>query len=233
MANSMPVDLSFLSPAALPSSERVYRTLRDHIVEGKLLPGTRLVELDLAAQFASSRTPVREALARLSAEGLVAQDGVRGTVVREIDPAEAEEIYVLREVIDGLAGRLAAPRVSEEDTAKLWLLVETQRECVAEGDWLELMRANRRFHEVIYRASGSRHLTEIAMNLHDRVRPFSLRCFASGDRGQPVIHEHVAIAEALAAHDAPAAELASRQHVALTRAHHARLVVSRHNHEQT
>src|SRR5579862_2474639 len=99
----MTVDLSLLSTGALPSSERVYRTLRDHIVEGKLLPGTRLVELDLAAQFASSRTPVREALARLTAEGLVAQDPQRGTVVRELDAEEAEEIYVLREAIDGLA----------------------------------------------------------------------------------------------------------------------------------
>lgn len=227
----MPVDLSVLSPAALPSGERVYRTLRDHIIEGKLLPGTRLVELDLAAQFASSRTPVREALARLVAEGLVAQDGVRGTVVREIDPAEAEEIYVLREVIDGLAGRLAAPRVTEDDVSKLRLLLDTQRECVAATDWLELMRANRRFHEVIYHATGSRHLSEVAMNLHDLVRPFSLRCFASGERGEPVVSEHIAIAEALAAHDAAAAEAASEQHVALTRAHHARWAVSRDNHD--
>src|SRR5205823_75663 len=186
----------------------------DHILEGKLLPGTRLVELELAAQFASSRTPVREALTRLSAEGLLSQDVMRGTVVREIDPVEAEEIYVLREVIDGLAGRLAAPRVSEDDLAKLQLLIETQRECVVEGDWLELMRANRRFHEVIYRATGSRHLTEMAGNLHDLVRAFSLRCFASEERGQPVIVEHVAIAKALAAHDAAAAEQACELHVA-------------------
>lgn len=228
----MSVDLSLLAPAALPSSERVYRALRDHIVEGKLLPGTRLVELDLAAQFASSRTPVREALTRLTAEGLVAQDPLRGTVVREIDHAEAEEIYILREVIDGLAGRLAAARVNDDDISKLRLLIDTQQECVAEGDWLGLMRANRRFHEVIYRATGSGHLTEVAMNLHDRVRAFSLRCFASGDRGQPVVDEHVAIAEALAAHDASTAELSSQQHVAKTRAHHACWAVSRDNHEE-
>lgn len=226
----MTVDLSYLEPAALPSSERVYRTLRDHIVEGKLLPGTRLVELELAAQFASSRTPVREALTRLTAEGLVAQDGVRGTVVRELDPAEAEEIYVLREVIDGLAGRLAASRVNADDVVQLRLLIDTQHDCIAEGDWLELMRANRRFHEVIYRATGSRHLTEIAINLHDRVRAFSLRCFASGDRAPSEVDEHVAIADALAAHDATAAEHASQQHVVQTRAHHARWAVSRHNH---
>lgn len=228
----MTVDLSVLSPAALPSSERVYRTLRGDILEGKLMPGTRLVELDLAAHFGSSRTPVREALTRLTAEGLVAQDGIRGTVVRQLDATEAEEIYVLREAIDGLAGRLAAPRVNSDDVTQLRLLVDAQRACIAEGDWMGLMRANRRFHEVIYRATGSRNLTEVAINLHDRVRAFSLRCFASGDRAQSEIDEHIAIADALAAHDAVAAQLASQEHVVQTRAHHARWAVSPRNQEQ-
>ncbi|HEX6513694.1 MAG TPA: GntR family transcriptional regulator [Chloroflexota bacterium] len=225
----MTVDLSALAPAALPSSERVYRSLRDHILDGKLLPGTRLVELELAAQFASSRTPVREALTRLIAEGLVAQDPLRGTVVRDLDPAEAEEIYVLREVIDGLAGRLAAPRVSDDDLTKLQTLMETQCRSVRDGDWLEMMRANRRFHEVIYHATGSRHLTDVACNLHDLVRTFSLRCFANPERGQAVIDEHAAITEALAAHDAAGAERTSQEHIARARAHHARWAVSHHD----
>ncbi len=80
----MGIDAAILS--ALSSSERVYRLLRDEILEGQLTPGSRLVELDLAQQYDSSRTPVREALKRLSAEGLVAIDGGRGMVVREIEP---------------------------------------------------------------------------------------------------------------------------------------------------
>ncbi len=226
----MSVDLRVLPLAALPSNERVYRSLRDHILEGRLPPGTRLVELELAAQFESSRTPVREALKRLSAEGLVSTDPLRGLVVRDIDPVEAEEIYVIREVIDGLAGRLAAPRVSEDDLTKLAVLLETQRECLHEGDWLEMMRANRRYHEVIYRATGSRHLLDVASNLHDLVRTFSLRCFANAERGQLVIDEHERICAALSAHDAAEAEARSKEHIARARAHHARWTVSRHNH---
>jgi DNA-binding GntR family transcriptional regulator len=220
-----------LSLAALPSSERVYRSLRDRIVTGGLPPGARLVELELAQQFDSSRTPVREALKRLSAEGLVSIDPARGMVVREIDPAEAEDIYVIREVIDGLAGRLAAPRVTDDDVTKLRVLMDTQRECVSDGDWLEMTRANRRYHEVIYRASGSRHLMDIAGNLHDLVRTFSLRCFANPERGQLVIDEHERIAQCLAAHDAGGAEAASKEHIARARAHHARWSASRHNGE--
>jgi DNA-binding GntR family transcriptional regulator len=225
----MSANLRLLPLATLPSSERVYRSLRDHILEGKLPPGTRLTELDLAQQFESSRTPVREALKRLGAEGLVSIDPGRGMVVREIDAAEAEEIYVIREVIDGLAGRLAAPRASEDDLTKLRVLIDTQRECLREGDWPEMVRANRRYHEVIYRATGSRHLFDFAGNLHDLVRTFSLRCFANPDRGQFVVDEHVRIADALGAHDAVAAETESKEHIARAREHHARWAVSRHN----
>jgi DNA-binding GntR family transcriptional regulator len=227
------VSIDVLTLAALPSSERVYRSLRDQIVEGKLPQGTRLVELELAQQFDSSRTPVREALKRLSAEGLVRIDPARGMVVREIDPVEAEEIYVIREVIDGLAGRLAAPRVTEDDLTKLRVLMDTQRECVQDGDWLEMTRANRRYHEVIYHASGSRHLADMAGNLHDLVRTFSLRCFANPERGQLVIDEHERIAEQLSAHNAAGAETASKEHIARARAHHARWTASRSHYDHS
>jgi len=216
---------------SLPSSERVYRSLRDLILEGQLPPGSRLVELELAQQFESSRTPVREALTRLSGEGLVSVDSARGMVVREVDPAEAEEIFVIREVIEGLAGRLAAPRISEDGLTKLRVIMDTQRECLQDGDWPELMRANRRYHDVIYRASGNAHLLEMAGNLHDLVRTFSMRCFANPERGQVVLDEHERIAAALAAHDPDLAEAASKEHIARARAHHARWAVSRHAHD--
>jgi DNA-binding GntR family transcriptional regulator len=226
----MSVNLNALPLATLPSSERVYRSLRDHIVEGQLPPGTRLIELDLAQQFESSRTPVREALKRLSAEGLVSMDPARGMIVRDVDPVEAEEIYVIREVIDGLAGRLAAPRASDDDLTKLHVLIDAQRDAVRDGDWLEMTRANRRYHEVIYRATGSHHLLALAGNLHDLVRTFSMRCFANPERGQLVIDEHARIAGALARRDADTAEAESKIHIANARAHHARWAVSRHNH---
>lgn len=215
----------------LPSSERVYRALRDSILNGRMPPGSRLVELDLAQQFESSRTPVREALTRLSAEGLVALDGARGMVVRAVDAAEAEEIFVIREVIEGLAGRLAAPRISDDGITKLQVIMDTQRECLREQDWLELMHANRRYHEVIYRAAGSRHLIDLAGNLHDLVLTFSMRCFCNPDRGQLVIQEHERITQALAEHDAEMAETACKEHIARAREHHARWAVSRHPHD--
>ena len=215
---------------ALPSSERVYRSLRDGIIDGQLLPGQRLVEVELAQRFASSRTPVREALKRLGMEGLVSNDPVRGMVVRELDAGEAEEIYVIREAIDGLAGRLAAQRITEDDIMKLDLLIERQRECIGAGDWRELQRANRHYHEVIYRSTRNAHLADVAGNLHDQVRTFSLRCFASEERGGLVVDEHLSIARALSAHDAAAAEETSKLHIANARAHHARLGVARHTH---
>src|SRR5579859_305101 len=79
------------SAPGVPSSERVYRGLRHLILTGALPPVARLIELQLAQQFDVSRTPVREALARLTAEGLAVADPVRGLVVRDVDPAEVED----------------------------------------------------------------------------------------------------------------------------------------------
>src|SRR5690242_16601242 len=102
-------------PSPSRSSERVYRGLREQILTGNLAPAVRLVELQLAQHFAVSRTPVREALKRLIAEGLVVADANRGMIVRDVDPAEVEDIYVVRESLDGLAARLAATHCSAED----------------------------------------------------------------------------------------------------------------------
>ncbi|HEY3058083.1 MAG TPA: GntR family transcriptional regulator, partial [Chloroflexota bacterium] len=121
--------------SALPNSERVYRSLRDQILTGALAPLTRLVELQVAHQFAVSRTPVREALKRLIAEGMVVGDPQRGMVVRDVDPAEVEDIYIIREVLDGLAARLAAGRASDTDLIKLHLLMELMQESAAAQRW--------------------------------------------------------------------------------------------------
>src|SRR5438552_8520439 len=103
----------------LPMSERAYRELRNRIISGDLPPGTRLVEAQVASETGVSRTPVREALKRIAAEGLVSRDGLGGLIVYAASPDEVEQLYLVREVLDGLAARLAAHRVSPDEFAKL------------------------------------------------------------------------------------------------------------------
>ena len=103
----------------LPRSERAHRYLRDAIRAGRLRPGDRLREVDLAATIGLSRTPVREALARLESEGLVVNDSMRGIVVTELDYSMVAELYVMREVLEGTAARLAAQHASEVELSIL------------------------------------------------------------------------------------------------------------------
>jgi DNA-binding GntR family transcriptional regulator len=203
--------------AALPNSERVYRSLRDQILTGALAPLTRLVELHVAQQFAVSRTPVREALKRLIAEGLVVGDPMRGMVVRDVDPAEVEDIYIIREVLDGLAARLAASRASATDLVRLQLLMELMQESAGAQRWEAVVQINIKFHEVLYSAAGNERLALIGRSLQDGVRRYSPRALSDPERVAAVLREHAEIVRALEAHDLDGAEASARRHLAAAR----------------
>jgi len=195
----------------------VYRALRDQILTGALVPLTRLVELQVAQQFAVSRTPVREALKRLIAEGLVVGDSLRGMVVRDVDPAEVEDIYIIREVLDGLAARLAASRASESDLTRLHLLMELMDESAAAQRWEAVVQINIKFHEVLYTAAGNERLTLIGRSLQDAVRRYSPRALSDPDRVAAVLKEHAEIVRAIEARQLEAAEVSARSHLAAAR----------------
>jgi len=203
--------------AQVPSSERVYRALRNQILTGTLAPRTRLVELQVAQLFAVSRTPVREALKRLIAEGLVVGDALRGMVVRDVDPAEVEDIYIIREVLDGLAARLAAARATPDDLTRLHLLMELMAESAAAQRWEAVVQINIKFHEVLYSAAGNDRLALIGRSLQDAVRRYSPRALSGPERVAAVLKEHAAIVHAIESHDLPAAEVSARAHLAAAR----------------
>jgi len=197
----------------LPSSELVYRRLKDRIISGSLAPDTRLIELSIAAEFGVSRTPVREALKRLAAENLVLSDPARGMVVHAPDASEIEDVFIMREALDGLAARLAAHRVTPSELARLRLIVDSMRSGVTNDRREQIVVANLRFHDVIYAAAGNRMLARVASDLRDFVRRFSTLPFASPDRVEHVLAEHEAILDALERHDPEAAERASDSHL--------------------
>jgi DNA-binding GntR family transcriptional regulator len=203
--------------AGLPNSERVYRGLRDQILTGVLVPLTRLVELQVAQQFAVSRTPVREALKRLIAEGLVVDDPLRGMVVRDVDPAEVEDIYIIREVLDGLAARLAATRATDSDLTRLHLLMELMEESAVAQRWEAVVQINVKFHEVLYSAAGNERLALIGRSLQDSVRRYSPRALSDPERVAAVLREHAEIVRAVEGHDQRDAEASARRHLASAR----------------
>jgi DNA-binding GntR family transcriptional regulator len=201
----------------LSSSERAYREIKEAILSGSLQPESRLVELSLAAEFGVSRTPIREALKRLIAENLVAIDPVRGTVVKGIDQREVEEVYAIREVLDGLAARLAARRIMDGDLSRLKSLMKIMESAVEEKRQNVLVQANVRFHEMIYQASGNDRLVALGQSITDFVRRFSATAFRSYERDVEVLDEHRALIDALERRDPDAAESAAREHMVKAR----------------
>jgi len=136
--------------AKLSRGERAYQKLLAAIQSGALKPGARLRENELAAWLSSSRTPVREALSRLQAEGLVMQEPRRGMIVTQLDHGMVAELYLMREVLEGTAARLAARHASEVEISLLREIAERDRN--GGDDPVRAAKNNRLFHETLYRA---------------------------------------------------------------------------------
>lgn len=207
----------------LQSSEFVYRSLKEQIISGALAPDTRLIELQIAAEFGVSRTPVREALKRLAVENLVHTDPARGMIVHAPDARGIEDVFIVREALDGLATRLAAHRITPSELARLNVVVDSMAEAIKAGRREHVVVANTHFHDVIYAAAGNEVLERLGRDLREFVRRFTTLPFASPDRVEDVLSEHRAIVEALERHDPDAAEAASNAHLAAARGYVVRM----------
>lgn len=164
------VDDAPLLGRRVTAQQMAYDLLRRNILRGSLRPGARLLQADIAAQFGLSTTPVREALHRLASEGLVRIDAHRGAVVRGLDVDELTEIYELRMVLEPLAIRKAAMRITRAELERAEELC-TRMEALHEDAtaWAE---ANRDFHAVLAEAARSPYLIEILQSLRDRAMPY-------------------------------------------------------------
>jgi DNA-binding GntR family transcriptional regulator len=187
------------------------RALRDAILDGRL--DGRLRQTDLAARLGISRTPIREALGRLQHEGLIEllpQGGVRVTLLQ---PGEALELYDLREVLDGLAARLAAAHADGSSKGRLERLLERMARCVERRDAGPWFGAHVAFHEEILRAAGNPHLARLASVVSLSIRHFHPLLLRTGPRLAQAHAEHRAIYEAIAGRDGAAAERLARAHI--------------------
>ena len=143
----------------------VYEEVRQAIIELRLQPGAPLREATMAEQLGVSKTPVREALARLEQEGLVETTSFKGAVVSGYSPTDLQEIYELRELLEGAAARSAADAASEETLARLAALVEESRERRAEDDLEGLATLLGAFDLLIYEQVTNERIRALIENL--------------------------------------------------------------------
>lgn len=197
-------------------ARQIRTALADEILSGKLVPGTRLKDNDVAALFGTSNTPVREALRELAEQGLVEMQPYRGCVVRYMDPAEVEEAYDVRQALEEAAVRRAVTRLTDEQLDQLEALVQENAAADAAGDAEHALTASIAFHKLIIEAAGNRTLSRIFEDLYRRVQ-MPQRAATVDVRGEPQ-PGHAALLAALRARDAEQAVVLTRDHIAASKA---------------
>lgn len=152
--------------------ERVYTHLKTEILENRIPPGTVIQEVPLAESLGVSRGPIREALGRLAAEGLVTVTPRRGTVVTALTKRDFLEAYQVREALEALAVSLAVPRLTPDDFAPLDRLMDEMDACAARDDVTGFFDANSSFHEAFVVAAGNAKLLEMYRLLIGQMGPY-------------------------------------------------------------
>jgi DNA-binding GntR family transcriptional regulator len=198
---------------------KAHQILREAIATGRLKPGARVLESELATLLDMSRTPVREAIATLEAEGLVSIDGARGRIVTKLDYQSMMELYAVREVLEATAAGLAARNASDMEIVALRDMVELEGQILLEkeirSDGGRLANHNRRFHEAIYYCSHNRYILKMLEYIQTGMLLLGQVTRVGDERRETALLEHRAIVEAIEARDPAAAEAAVRHHVRL------------------
>ena len=194
--------------------DRAYDQLLDRMLEGTFAAGTLLQERSLAEMLGISRTPVREALAKLESEGFVTRHVGRLLVVREVPMRELMEILHVRTILETEAAGIAAGRVARGELGALRQLFEAQLEGPL-PDGGDFWAADDRLHGLIVDAAGNAVLAETVRSLRRRTRMFNLKRLP--ERFVPGCLEHLAIVTALEQGDAAAARAAVATHLDNTR----------------
>jgi DNA-binding GntR family transcriptional regulator len=208
--------------------DKLASQLHARVLSGELPSGTRLRQEALAQEFGVSRTPVREALRKLQADGLVELQPNRGAVVRGLSPREIRDAYEVRGALEALAAQLAAERISREQLKRLG---HAQREFRAALERTATRRrggrevgvrevrlwgsANDEFHQTIHEASGNEVLVATLEQLHRNFPRDLSRLVVSESTAmlEANVREHEAILEALSRHDAKAAHELMQRHI--------------------
>jgi DNA-binding GntR family transcriptional regulator len=210
-------ELSALSPSGR-IVDAVQDALRQAIFGGTLRAGDQLSVPELARRLNVSRSPVREAVLGLVAQGLAVEQPRRGVVVASIEPADILAIHEVRQFLEAGAARLCAQRIDAAGVQRLRSILATQEQAVQAGDTPGYFRTNLELHREIAAASGNPRLTQILLHLENQMRIALHRIAGDAAHMRAGYAEHAQIVAAIAARDADAAERTMRAHIASTMA---------------
>lgn len=189
----------------------VYQHLRQAILEGELAPGNRLAEADLGKQLGVSRTPIREALQRLIQNGLLIAEANKGVKVRILSAIEAQETYIVREELDGLAAALAAQHYTPDDATALQNAFDQLKQA-HQQDYRTQTQLDLAFHAQITHAAHNSTLSNLARDLEQRIAliKHQTRTYNAHPNTET---QHAALLKAILERNTQTARDMARQHV--------------------
>lgn len=186
--------------------------IREQILNGKLPPDTRLLEIQLAEEFNISRGSVRSALQQLTHEGLVVQFPYRGCVVSGLSAQDAWELYTLRNALEGLAAQLAAEAMTLDKADVLNAAFQNLVEAVQNSNWAEVTEADFLLHQTIIQLSGHRRLQEQYRIIGQQTRLYIASCNAMRPDLSGIVEQHEHLVKAICSGNSSTAEQIAREH---------------------
>jgi DNA-binding GntR family transcriptional regulator len=193
--------------------EQVYASILEAICDGRLAPGERLTQDEVAERLNVSRQPVGQALLVLRTQNFVTDAGRRGMIVAPLDPEFIRSVYQFRKAIDPLAAGLAAERVAPEAIKRGKRILEAGQKALAAGSVPRLIVADMDFHMLIYGLSGNQLVVDSMGTYWNHLRRAMREVLERESYRANVLGEHADILRAIASGDATEAERASRNHI--------------------
>ncbi len=194
------------------SADMIRETLRDAILDSQLPSGTWLREEELARYFGVSRTPVREALQVLRLDGLVEAAPNQGARVAALTTEDVLALYLVREVLDGLAARLATTRITPAHWTQISEILEEMDAAAAIEDTERVADLNLQFHRVIRQSANNTYLNRFMEQVEHGVQRLTDTIFSYPGRGSDAVREHYEICEAIRSGDSARAERLAIEH---------------------
>ena len=196
--------------------DQVVSCVRDLIIEGKLEPGSRIDEAQLIAELGVSRTPFREALRTLAAEGLVIVRPSKGSVVCKLTPKDVFEMLQVLGQLEKLAGELACEQASDADVAGLVALHDQMMDCYRIRDRLPYYKLNQEFHSRLAVLSGNETLRDMQANIQARLKRIRYIGNEKPEYWAGAVADHEEMVKALIVRDGKALGAVMSDHLAKT-----------------
>ena len=194
-------------------SQKVYRVLKTEIVKGFLEPGTKLFEDKIATQMGVSRTPVREAMQKLVAEGFVKTTPNQTMIVTEVSLEDIKEVLQIRGVLEGLAARITAKKINKQEIEELEKTIAQMNIYVVKEDLTSYCQVDDEFHDRILNICGNRWVVNLRENLGNFIYRFRIKSLSVPGRLKCSLEEHQKIMESLQKHNSIEAERLSQLHM--------------------